>query len=107
MKKFIWLSFDLGIKGDYEGLYAWLDSQNAKECGDNLACFHYQSTSDLLSELKTHLSSAVQIDKRSRIYVIYLDPQTEKQKGVFLFGKRKSPPWAGYGPSFIQEEDNG
>ena len=28
----IWLSFDLGISGDYEGMYAWLDDKNAQEC---------------------------------------------------------------------------
>ena len=30
----IWISYDLGVRGDYEGLYAWLDSHGAKECGD-------------------------------------------------------------------------
>ena len=30
----VWISYDLGIRGDYEGLYAWLDSHRAKECGD-------------------------------------------------------------------------
>ena len=35
MKHFVWISFDLGVKGDYEGMYAWLDSKDAKECGDS------------------------------------------------------------------------
>jgi hypothetical protein len=30
----VWISFDLGVRGDYEGMYAWLDTHNAKECGD-------------------------------------------------------------------------
>ena len=38
MKKFIWLSYDLGIGGDYESLYSWLDNHEAKECGDSVAC---------------------------------------------------------------------
>jgi len=31
-----WLSFDLGLRGNYELLYAWLDAMEAKECGDNV-----------------------------------------------------------------------
>ena len=37
MGKFIWLSYDLGIRGDYESLYSWLDDHEAKECGDSVA----------------------------------------------------------------------
>jgi hypothetical protein len=41
MQKTIWISFDLGVKGDYEQLYAWLDNHGAKECGPNLATLRY------------------------------------------------------------------
>jgi hypothetical protein len=34
-----WLSFDLGLQGDYDNLYAWLDKQGAQECGDSVATF--------------------------------------------------------------------
>ena len=44
MKQAIWLSYDLGVRGDYEGLYAWLDKHQAKECGDNIAYFVYGYT---------------------------------------------------------------
>jgi hypothetical protein len=37
MKSAIWLTFDLGVRGDYETLYTWLDQRLAKECGDNVA----------------------------------------------------------------------
>ena len=33
-EQMIWLSYDLGVDGDYENLYAWLDHKEAKECGD-------------------------------------------------------------------------
>ena len=26
----VWISYDLGVRGDYEGLYAWLDAHDAK-----------------------------------------------------------------------------
>jgi hypothetical protein len=34
-----WLSYDLGIEGDYAPLYRWLDNVSAKDCGDSLATF--------------------------------------------------------------------
>ena len=105
--KLVWLVFDLGVKGDYEGLYAWLDAQGARECGDSVACFTYSYTSDLVAELRTHLEASVTVGKKSRLYVVYSDPETNRPKGSFLFGRRKRPPWAGYGPAAIQEEDRG
>ena len=105
--KLVWLVFDLGVKGDYEGLYSWLDAQAARDCGDSVACFTYDYTRDLVAELKTHLESVMTIDKKSRLYVVYADPDTNRPKGSFLFGKRKSPPWAGYGPMSKQEDDRG
>ena len=105
--KLVWLVFDLGVKGDYEGLYAWLDAQGARECGDSVACFTYSYTDDLVTELRSQLESAMTLDKKSRLYVVYSDPPTNRPKGAFLCGRRKSPPWAGYGPAVIQEEDRG
>ena len=43
MEKAIWLSYDLGIQGDYESLYQWLDSQGAIERGDSVAFFKINS----------------------------------------------------------------
>ncbi len=42
MKASIWLSFDLGVLGDFEGMYEFLDSHGAQECGDSLATFSYE-----------------------------------------------------------------
>lgn len=39
--KTIWISYDLGVGGDYEGLYAWLDNNEATECGDSLDVREY------------------------------------------------------------------
>jgi hypothetical protein len=103
--KRVWLVFDLGVKGDYEGLYSWLDAQAARECGDNVACFTYSYTDDLVTELRTHLESVMTIEKKSRMYVVYSNPETNRPKGSFLFGRRKSPPWAGYGPALSQDDD--
>ncbi len=106
MKKAIWLTFDLGIKGDYDGMYAWLDDQHAKECGDNIAFFNYEisNNEDLLEKLKEDLSSSIEISKRDRIYVIWL--KDGKMKGRYIFGKRKASPWVGYGTEDVKIEED-
>jgi hypothetical protein len=105
MKHFVWMSFDLGVRGDYEGLYAWLDSKEAKECGEGLACFWFEhSTNKLIHDLKEELSSHVRFDeKSSRLYVIRL--VGGKMKGKFIFGRRRTPPWTGYGSTGENDED--
>lgn len=97
IKKAIWLSFDLGVKGDYEGLYAWLDDHEAIECGDSIAFFNFnvKNQENLIEELKNDLSKNINFSKRDRVYVIWkID---NKIKGNFIFGKRKASPWEGYG----------
>src|SRR2546430_1995242 len=104
MMKTEWLSYDLGVRGDYEGLFAFLAEAGAKECGSNLGCFSFQVQNDILKELKAAIKEHMKIDKRARIYVIYTKPDG-KAIGRFLFGGRKSPPWAGYGTLAQEEED--
>ena len=98
MKRAVWLSYDLGIKGDYEKLYAWFDDLEAKECGDNLAFFNYDINNDenLIAKIRKDIKNKVAITKRDRIYVISKDINGNV-KGRFIFGKRKSSPWVGYG----------
>ena len=92
----IWISYDLGVQGDYESVYAWLDSQDAKECGDSLAVLKYKHDGDIKHALKVDLKKAISVTKRTRIYVIYRDQETGANKGSFIFGGRRAPPWTGY-----------
>lgn len=101
----IWISFDLGIRGDYEGLYAWLDQHNAKECSDSLALVSYEHSGSMLDALKEDLGNAVDTNKRTRMYVIYRDDKTKKMKGHFLFGGRRAPPWTGTWGARQEEDD--
>lgn len=96
MKTVVWMSYDLGVKGDYQGLYAWLDDHNAIECGNSVAFFHYEYKKDFLSELKKDLNKNIEFDIRDRIYIVRTDSD-KKTRGIFLIGKRKSNPWIGYG----------
>lgn len=106
MKRTIWISYDLGVKGDYEGLYAWLDNHGARECGNNVATFPYHFQENAIEELKDDLLGSVDLDKHDRIYVIWRE--NGKMKGQFLSGKRKAAPWSGYGsqePEIDEEEE--
>lgn len=100
----IWLSFDLGVSGDYEGMYAWLDDKGARECGDSVASFVFPTDNgDLVASLKSEIESSVTLNKRSRIYVVYNDQG--RYKGKFVVGGRKNPPWDGYGTYGETDDD--
>lgn len=96
MKQLIWMCYDLGISGDYENLYSWLDNHNAHECVDSLAVFFYEYKKDLISELKRDLKKTITFKKKDRVYVVYMDDKVEKYKGTFVFGRRKIATWKGY-----------
>ena len=106
MTKLIWLSYDLGIRGDYQSLYSWLDDHDAKECGDSVAFLSFLYEEGKFPEaLKAELEEEVELDNHSRIYVVWKEKQGVK--GRFLFGKRKRAPWAGYGTLLEEVEDEG
>jgi hypothetical protein len=107
VKHFVWVSFDLGVKGDYEVMYAWLDGHGAKECGDSVACFWYDHPGkDLLEDMKVDLDNSVDLDKKkNRIYVVR--NVDGGMKGSFIYGRRRSAPWAGIAANGEQGEDDG
>lgn len=106
MKTGIWLSFDLGVRGDFTGLFAWLDDRKAKECGDGVAFLKFEWTEDLKAELEAELRAHIEVTKQTRIYVV-------RQKGVddlrplgtWIIGSRRSPPWTGFGSMSTQQPD--
>lgn len=103
-KKTFWLSYDLGLRGDYNSLYSWLDENKAKECGDNLAVFEYESkTENPREEIQNALSKIVEFNKSDRIYLIWRDDKSNLNKGMFIFGKRKQAPWEGYSKVEIEQ----
>ena len=93
-----WLSFDLGLRGNYEELYEWLDNIEAVECGEGTASFVTSKTRDqIIKELKKIL------DKNARVYII--SKYKNKYIGKFVLGKRKKAPWVGYGGRIVEEEE--
>ena len=103
-KSTVWLSYDLGVGGDYENLYSWLENHDAKECGSSVAFLKsYEFEGDLIASLKEDVSKAVELNRRSRIYVIFKDK--DRMRGRYVVGKRKAPPWTGFGDIPEQEAD--
>lgn len=95
----IWISYDLGIKGDFPGLYSWLDNHDAKESGNSIAFIEYFYKKNLLEEIGIDLKQNVEFKQGDRIYIVrtrIVDSKT-KVSGRFIIGKRKSNPWEGYG----------
>jgi hypothetical protein len=73
VNKTIWISYDLGVKGDYPGLYAWLDNAGAVECGDSLAFIKKDipDTTSLPLYIKGELLQHVTFAKTDRVYIIW------------------------------------
>ena len=57
VKKHIVINFDLGLRGDYSGLYTWLDSRNAIECEKANAAFAMSFSEDLAAQSLPTLSN--------------------------------------------------
>ncbi len=104
-RKAIWISYDFGLKGDYTGLYTWLDNHNAVECGNGLAYCNYDTSSlsssianeQLIKHITNDLKEHIKLSKTDRLYVIWKDSETKRVKGEFISGSRKQSPWEGYG----------
>ena len=106
MRKTIWISYDLGVRGDYEGLYTWLADHGAKDCGDNLGILVFEFTGNVIEAIEKDIKKTVDVTKKTRIYVIWRDKSTKKMKGRFIFGRRRSPPWTGYATNETVVEDD-
>ena len=106
MEKTYWLSYDLGVGGDYENLYQWLDDHKAKPCGNGTAFFSYDfpDNSDGDETLKSELLDKVKTKPGNILYLVRMN-KDQNIVGSFLYGKRQAAPWVGYGSSTMQEID--
>ena len=105
MKKSVWISFDLGLRGDYQALFQWLDKHQAVECGKNLAFLNFDiDTSKSVSQtIKDDLLKYVEFKDGDRVYLCWLDhsENLSKIKGEFIIGKRTRSPWEGYAKDYL------
>ena len=92
-----WLSYDLGVGGDYPNLYQWLDDHQAVVCGNNIAFFRLDVPEDKgFDMLKKQLEEHISLTPGNVLYAIGKNEEGKTQ-GRFLYGKRKAAPWVGYG----------
>jgi len=95
-KKAAWISYDFGLKGDYAGLYTWLDENGAVECGHGLAFFEKETDdpAKFVDDITISLKQKVKLSPSDRLYIIWKN--NNKMEGDFINGTRRLPPWNGY-----------
>ncbi|MDR2691003.1 MAG: hypothetical protein LBB73_01685 [Dysgonamonadaceae bacterium] len=65
MKKIaIWLTYDLGVVGDFQGLYSWLNDMEAIECGNNNAYFKYSFSDTITSDAQLSNALKTELEKK-------------------------------------------
>ncbi len=105
----LWISYDLGMNGDYDGMYTFLDKNKAVECGDSMArIINYNIGKDFRKDLLSKMKKNVELDSDSRVYYIFHDKERGILRSGFIWGKRKRAPWYGYDDdlSDIYEDEN-
>jgi len=84
------VSYDLGVQGDYPGIYSWLDEHQATECGDNLAFLNYEYAGSLLEALTADLKRSVETTKRTRYLRNISRARKQENEGGLHFWRPKS-----------------
>jgi hypothetical protein len=95
MKRTVWLSFDINLGGDFDGMFEWLDEHEAEECGDNLAIVRIECReADTVRFLKKSLTRDIEFSEKDRVYAI-AKRVDGGFRGGFIIGKRRTAPWRG------------
>ena len=99
----IWMSYDLGVGGDYQTLYQWLDDHGAVECGNSVAFLKYdypnsiKSDDELTKSIADELKLKIKFNPSNRVYIIRKRLNENQFYGSYIIGKRRANPWQGYG----------
>lgn len=111
MKLDFYINFDFGLRGDYKGLYKWLDKNRAEERGNCYALIKgYQLSSEFffgltdvkeknlkfIKHIQQEIKESVELSSTDRIYLTFALIDSNKLGGAFLFGKKQSTPWEGH-----------
>lgn len=94
------LNYDLGLKGDYQNLYRFLDNQRAIDCGNCNAALEIEVSNDdfetVLHEVSEFIKKNISLSTTDRLYISTTD-SSGLMRGKFISGNRKRAIWEGYG----------
>lgn len=105
------INYDLGLRGDYKGLYKWLDKNKAEERGNCYAVIKEYNFPDeefaneidpkskdkiFFRFIQKDIKSFVNINQSDRIYLTFVGFGSDNLTGGFLFGKKHTAPWEGH-----------
>src|SRR5713101_5321462 len=99
-----WLTMDFGARYNVKGLFEWLDSVNAQECGLFGATFLSEK---LREEVAEELKVVAGAGGSMRLYLIGRKAPNGPVSGGFILGSRRSASWEGFAaqPQAPEEED--
>lgn len=108
MKKWVMINYDLGLKGDYQNLYRFLDNNNALDCGNCNSALEIEVSKDdfdtIFDEVTSMIKKNFEFSQNDRIYLTVTD-STNQMRGRFICGNRKRAIWEGYGDISPTEYD--
>ncbi|WP_461632048.1 hypothetical protein [Labilibaculum euxinus] len=106
-----YINYDFGLRGDYKGLYKWLDKNKAEERGNCYALIKKYNFPDselsgitdnkekikkLVFYLREEIKTFVTIEPSDRIYLTFKVFESGNLGGIFVFGQKQSSPWEGH-----------
>lgn len=104
MEAYVILTYDLGISGDYKGLFKFMDSHEAIETAGNTGVFKFQYKANLKEELKSEIEKYVKINEGDRIYCFSKPVNENNFFGFFVAGGRVTPPWKGFSQERVEQD---
>lgn len=104
MTRSVFISYDFGLKGDYDNLYKWLDEKKAEERGYGLAYIKdffihetFKKDNEFFLHIREELQQKLKLGNSDRIYMIWGSIESDrKTRSGFLIGKPKQAPWTGF-----------
>ena len=96
MRGNFYINFDFGLRGDYKGLYKWLDKYSAEERGNGYAYIkgydfpdeglddkspEKEKTQKFIGDLRNEIMEYVTLDPSDRIYVTFKVFETDNIGG--------------------------
>ena len=99
----VWISYDLGSKGDFTNMYRWLKGYEALECGNSTAQIWYSKERGrkLVPSLRKEIEEAIAINAETRIFIIYRGSKNTLHEKWLIGSTNPTPAWANAQPLIV------